>query len=158
MSVPNELTIRPATEADREFALGLMPRLRAFAPPGLRSTEELDAGELRTMEAAFDRLEEGTVLLIAEHPLDGPLGVAYATTLTDYFTQEAHGHLAILAVAEAGEGRGVGRALMTSIEAWAVGRGYRLLTLNVFEENRRARALYERNGFGVDMLRLIKEL
>ncbi|HEX4496693.1 MAG TPA: GNAT family N-acetyltransferase, partial [Thermoanaerobaculia bacterium] len=43
-------------------------------------------------------------------------------------------------------------------EAWAVGRGYRLLTLNVFEENRRARALYERNGFGVDMLRLIKEL
>jgi GNAT superfamily N-acetyltransferase len=158
MSGSTDLIIRPATEADRAFALGLMPRLRTFAPSGLRSTEELDAGELRTLGAAFDRLEEGTVLLVAEHPLNGPLGVAYATTLTDYFTQEAHGHLAILAVAEAGEGRGVGRALMATIEAWAVGRGYRLLTLNVFEENKRARNLYERNGFGVDMLRLIKEL
>ena len=79
-------------------------------------------------------------------------------TQTDYFTREAHGHLAIIAVAEAGEGRGVGRALMAAVEQWAIGRGYRLLTLSVFEANTRARDLYERNGFGVDMLRLIKEL
>jgi GNAT superfamily N-acetyltransferase len=158
MSVSDDLILRPATEADRDFALGLVPRLRAFGPSTLRSPEDLDGAERRVLGAAFDRLPEDAVLLVAEHPQDGPLGVAYAVTQTDYFTQEAHGHLAILAVAEAGEGRGVGRALMTAVEAWAVGRGYRLLTLNVFEENQRARNLYERNGFGVDMLRLIKKL
>jgi GNAT superfamily N-acetyltransferase len=157
MSASDDLIIRPATEADRDFALGLMPRLRAFGPSTLRSPEEMDGAERRTLGAAFDRLEESAVLLIAEHPIDGPLGVAYAVTQTDYFTQEAHGHLAIIAVAEAGEGRGVGRALMAAIEEWTVGRGYRLLTLNVFEGNTRARDLYERNGFGVDMLRLVKE-
>jgi GNAT superfamily N-acetyltransferase len=152
------LYVRPATEADRAFALGLVPRLRAFGPSSLRSTEDLDGAEWRALEAAFDRLSEDAVLLVAEHPEDGPLGLAYAVTQTDYFTREAHGHLAIIAVAEAGEGRGVGKALMAAVEVWAVGRGYRLLSLNVFDGNVRARALYEKDGFEVDMLRYVKEL
>ncbi len=158
MSGSNELIIRPATEADRAFALGLVPRLRSFGTVPLRSIEDLDGAERRTLEAAFDELPADAVLLVAEHPRDGALGFAHAVTATDYFTREAHGHLAIIAVAEAGEGRGVGRALMAAIEQWAAGRGYRLLTLSVFEANTRARDLYERNGFGVDMLRCIKEL
>jgi GNAT superfamily N-acetyltransferase len=158
MKDSNELIIRPATEADRAFALGLVPRLRSFGTVPLRSIEDLDAAERRTLGDAFDNLPADAALLVAEHPRDGALGFAYAVTATDYFTQEAHGHLAIIAVAEAGEGRGVGRALMAAVEEWAAGRGYRLLTLNVFDGNGRARDLYEKNGFGVDMLRLIKEL
>jgi GNAT superfamily N-acetyltransferase len=158
MKDSNELIIRPATEADRAFALGLVPRLRSFGRVPLRSIEDLDAAERRTLGDAFDNLPADAVLLVAEHPRDGALGFAYAVTATDYFTQEAHGHLAIIAVAETGEGRGVGRALMAAVEEWAAGRGYRLLTLNVFDGNGRARDLYEKNGFGVDMLRLIKEV
>jgi ribosomal protein S18 acetylase RimI-like enzyme len=158
MSRSNDLILRPATEADRAFALDLVPRLRGFGPSKLRSAEDLDGAERRTLEAAFDHLTEDAVLLVAEHPDDGPLGLAYAVTQTDYFTQEAHGHLAIIAVAEAGEGRGVGRALLAAVEAWAAGRGYRLLSLNVFEGNVRAQALYKRNGFEVDMLRYVKEV
>jgi GNAT superfamily N-acetyltransferase len=158
MNSSTELIIRPATEADRAFALGLAPRLRSFGPVPLRSAEDLEAAERRTLEQAFDELPAGAILLVAEHPRDGALGLAYAVTVTDHFSREVHGHLAIIAVAEVGEGRGVGRALMAAIEVWAVGQGYRLLTLNVFEGNTRARNLYERNGFGVDMLRLIKEL
>jgi GNAT superfamily N-acetyltransferase len=155
---PDDLILRPATEADRAFALGLVPRLRAFGPSALRSTEDLDGAERRTLEAAFDHLSEDAFLIVAEHPSDGPLGFAYAVTQTDYFTQEKHGHLAIIAVAEAGEGRGVGKALVAAVEAWAAGRGYRLLSLNVFDGNARARAFYEKNGFEVDMLRYVKEL
>jgi GNAT superfamily N-acetyltransferase len=154
----NDLILRPATEADRAFALGLVPRLRAFGPSALRSNEDLDGGERRTLEGAFDHLSEDAFLIVAEHPADGPLGVAYAVTQTDYFTQEKHGHLAIIAVAEAGEGRGVGKALVAAVEEWAAGLGYRLLSLNVFDGNVHARAFYERNGFEVDMLRLVKEL
>lgn len=155
----DQLIIRPAAEADRAFALGLVPRLRAFGRlPPLRSPEDVDAAERRALEAAFDALPEDAVLLVAEHPRHGALGIAYALTGVDYFTQEAHGHLSILIVAEAGEGRGVGRALLAAVEAWAAGRGYRLLTLSVFEENTRARAIYERNGFGIDIVRYAKEL
>jgi GNAT superfamily N-acetyltransferase len=153
-----DLILRPATEADRAFALDLVPRLRAFGPSALRSDEDLDGAERRALEAAFDHLSEDAVLLVAEHPEHGPLGFAYAVTQTDYFTQERHGHLAIIAVAEAGEGRGVGKALMAAVEAWAAGRGYRLLSLNVFDGNVRARAVYEKNGFGVDTLRYVKEI
>lgn len=158
MSRSNDMIVRPATEADRAFTLGLVPRLRGFGPSALRSNEDLDGAERRILEAAFDQLAEDAVLLVAEHPLDGPLGFAYAVTQTDYFTQEKHGHLAIIAVAEAGEGRGVGKALVVAVEAWAVGRGYRLLSLTVFDRNVRARALYEKNGFEVDVLRYVKEL
>jgi GNAT superfamily N-acetyltransferase len=154
----NDMIVRPATEADRAFALDLVPRLRAFGPPALRSPEDLDGAERRALAAAFDHLPEDAVLLVAEDPLDGPLGVAYALTLTDYFTREAHGHLSIIAVAEAGEGRGVGKALMAAVEAWAAGRGYRLLTLNVFAGNGRAQTFYKRNGFAVDTLRYVKEV
>jgi hypothetical protein len=41
MSRPGDLILRPATEADRAFALGLVPRLRAFGPSTLRSNKEL---------------------------------------------------------------------------------------------------------------------
>jgi len=154
----NDMIVRPATEADRVFAMDLVPRLRAFGPTALRSAEDLDGAERRALAAAFDHLAEDAVLLVAEDPLEGPLGLAYAVTQTDYFTQESHGHLSIIAVAEAGEGRGVGKALMATVEAWATGRGYRLLTLNVFAGNDRARAFYKRNGFAVDTLRYVKEV
>ena len=34
-----------------------------------------------------------------------------------YFTHETHGHLSIIAVAESGEGKGVGQALIDAV-AW----------------------------------------
>ena len=55
-------------------------------------------------------------------------------------------------------GRGVGETLLAAAEQWARGLGYSLLTLNVFIENTRARALYERAGFGAETIRYVKAL
>ncbi len=44
-------------------------------------------------------------------------------------------------------GAGVGRALLDAAEAAAQQRGRRLMRLEVREDNDRARALYERNGY-----------
>ncbi|HVE77231.1 MAG TPA: GNAT family N-acetyltransferase [Gemmatimonadaceae bacterium] len=153
-----DLVVRPATAADRAFVLGLVPRLRAFGPPPLRPAAALDGAERRALERAFDALPAAALLLVAEHRTDGPLGAAYAQSAVDYFTGETHGHLAILAVAERGEGRGVGRRLLAAVEGWATGRGYRLLTLGVFATNVRARELYERAGYEADIVRYAKEL
>lgn len=154
----DQITVRPATDADRPFVLGLVPRLRAFGPSPLRPAEALDSAERRTLEKAFDALPEGSILLIGEHPAEGPLGMAYAETGTDYFTKEAHGHLTILAVHESGEGRGVAPALLEAVERWAAGRGHRFVTLNVFARNARARAAYEKAGYAPDIVRYLKEL
>jgi GNAT superfamily N-acetyltransferase len=158
IDVSDRILVRPATEADRSFVLGLVPRLRAFGPSSLRPPEDLDSAERRTLERAFDALPQGAVLLIAEHPSEGALGMAYVETGTDYFTQEAHGHLTILAVTESGEGRGVASALLGAVERWSAARGFRFVTLNVFARNARARAVYEKAGYGPDFVRYLKEL
>jgi GNAT superfamily N-acetyltransferase len=150
--------VRAATAADRDFIVGVVPRLRAFGPSPLRPADALDRAEVETLERALADSAPDAILLVAELDGIGPAGVAYAVTATDYFTHEPHGHLSIIAVSEAGEGRGVGRALLAAVDAWATGRGYRFVTLNVFTGNQRARAVYERAGYTEDVVRYVKEL
>jgi ribosomal protein S18 acetylase RimI-like enzyme len=52
-----------------------------------------------------------------------------------------------LFVAPHARGRGVGTRLLAAIAEEARARGYREVRLDVVEENRRARALYERQGY-----------
>jgi ribosomal protein S18 acetylase RimI-like enzyme len=152
------LIIRPAIPADREAVLALVPRLRAFGPPPLRPAEALDAGEHRTIDQFFSAPPEGARLWVAAGEDGAVLGMAYAEEAVDYFTRERHGHLGIIAVAEAAEGRGVGRELLATVERWAAGQGFRFLTLNVFATNARAIAVYQRAGYRPDTVRYLKEL
>ena len=76
----------------------------------------------------------------------------------DYFTLEPHGHIGILVVTREAEGRGAAAALMRAAEAWARSRGHQILTLNVFDGNRRARTLYEHFGFRPDTVKYLKTL
>jgi GNAT superfamily N-acetyltransferase len=151
------LTIRPATAADRDFVIQTTQRLAAFGPPSWRTAAELVAGEVRCLDAFFDGGMHGSSLMIAE--LDGePAGFAFLEHATDYFTQERHAHLGIIAVTATAEGRGVGPALLAAAEQWGREQGYTKLTLNVFEGNVRARRAYERAGFAVETLRYVKPL
>ena len=152
------LRVRAATAADRDFIVGLVPRLFVFGPPPLRPMEALNRAERQALERALASPTPDATLLVAELGDAGPAGVAYAETATDYFTGERHGHLAILAVAETSEGQGVGRALLAASEAWTTAKGYRFLTLNVFAANGRARAVYERAGYAPDIIRYVKEV
>jgi GNAT superfamily N-acetyltransferase len=150
--------VRPAQAGDRPFVLETAPRLAAFGPPEWRTPDEVVEGEARTLRAFFERPPDGAALLVAEIASLGPAGFAYLETLRDYFTREAHAHVGILAVSQQAEGRGVGSALLAAAEDWARSRGARQLTLNVFEGNRRARALYERHGFLPESLRYVRRL
>ena len=153
------VTIRTARPDDREAILALVPRLRAFGPPPLRSLQDLDRAEADALSEALVNLPEDAALLVAELSDSlGVAGVAFMLTYTDYFTREKHGHLSILSVAEAAEGRGVGRALLDAVDQWTKSRGYRFVTLNVFGDNNRARAVYERAGYEIDAIKYLKRL
>ncbi|MBO0721320.1 MAG: GNAT family N-acetyltransferase, partial [Blastocatellia bacterium] len=84
------------------------------------------------------------------------LGFIHLHSSIDFFTLEEHGHISVLAVTPSGEGRGVGRTLMEAAEEWARRQGYRLLTLNAFVENHRARKLYHKLGYEEEMIKYLK--
>ena len=151
------VSIRSATPADRDFVLTLADRLAAFTLPPGRTAVELADGDRRALADALDRQADGTALFVGE--LDGVrAGCLLMWTLEDYFSRERHGHVSVIAVTEAAEGRGVGAALMRRAEAWSRERGFSRLTLSVFETNRRAQGLYERAGFVPEMRRYVKHL
>jgi GNAT superfamily N-acetyltransferase len=151
-----DIRIRPAVASDREWILALVPRLHEFGPPPIRPLERMNAAVVEELEAAIDDPPKGSALLVATSPDGAPLGFTYLVTASDFFTLEDHGHVSELIVDRAGEGRGAGRALLAAGEEWAREQGYRLITLNVFEGNARARALYTRIGYSPDTLKMTK--
>jgi ribosomal protein S18 acetylase RimI-like enzyme len=158
MSMRHSFTVRPATSRDEAAVLALVPRLRAFqSSQTLREREALDAGELRTLRRFFGGDAAGALLWVAEDQ-GAVVGMAYADRATDYFTQESHGHLGMLAVAEHAQGRGIGKALLATVEQWSRDAGFRFLSLNVFADNTRAIDVYEKAAYRADFVRYVKQL
>lgn len=151
------ILVRSAEASDRDAIVALVPRLRAFGEVPLRPPESLDRAEREALERALVEPPADSTILVAELGEAGVVGVAFALTVTDYFTRERHGHLSVIAVSSHGEGKGVGRALLAATEKWSASLGHRFLTLNVFASNERARSFYERAGFAPDTLRYFKE-
>ena len=146
--------------------LDLAERLVAFDVPRHREKAELVEGDRRALREWFDARSrqssgaagsEDEAMFVAE--LDGtPAGCAYLVTLVDYFNQRPHAHLSVLAVAAAAEGNGVGSALLDKSVEWAKERNSDRLTLSALVTNSRARALYERKGFGGEYIRYVLPL
>lgn len=143
------LTIRPAQASDQEALLQLADRLAAFGPT-TRTAGEITRRERRALSDALAQPSPGSALLVAQHADLGVVGVLLLEGRRDYFTDEAHGHIAILAVAHDAQGRGVGRALLAAAEKWGRGQGFRRLTLMVFAANQRAKDFYARQGWQVE--------
>lgn len=151
------IRIRHAKSEDRAFVLGLLPRMTSFALPPWRTPEEVVAGDHGPLDAWFDHPTPGEAVLIAD--VEGrPAGYAYLVVLTDFFTRKTHAHLSVLAVAKDAEGQGVGSALIEASTAWARARGDDRITLNVFNGNERAQALYERHGYERETIKYLKQL
>lgn len=153
-----EIRVRPATKEDLPAIAALAPRLHEFGPPPFRPVERMNRAVIEGLTEGLVDPPEGTKLVVAEGPDGAVAGFIYLVTTTDFFTQENHGHVSDLVVAREGEGRGVGRALLRAGEDWARGLGYRLLSLNVFDDNERAKRIYEQIGYETDTIRMVKTL
>lgn len=158
MNSDSDIRVRPASPADKDFILSLVPRLVEFGPPPWRDAAQMIFTDRRVLSDKLDEQPPGTAIFVAEDEVGLRLGFIHLQSGADYYQGEEHGHIADVVVAAAGEGRGVGRLLMAKGEEWARGRGYGWLTLSVFAQNERARGVYERLGYGADMIKYVKEL
>lgn len=155
------ILLRPARIEDAEWIVELVPRLHEFGPPAWRTVEQMNAAERADLTRALASLDddETTTLIVAERSQDSvPLGFIYVATAVDFFTGERHAHIKDIVVAPIGEGQGVARRLLSAAEEWAKGRGYRIITLSVFPQNRRAVEVYEHIGYSTDVHRMLKPL
>jgi ribosomal protein S18 acetylase RimI-like enzyme len=157
-SAAQNIRVRPATAESAGFVLALVPQLVAFGPPPWRSPRQMMDTDTLVIGRALQGLPAGATVLVAEDIGGKPLGFIHMCGETDYYTRGEAGHIADIVVAPDARGRGAGETLIVAAEQWARARGYSLLTLNVFIENTHARALYERTGFGAEIVRYVKEL
>ena len=158
MSIDSTVQIRSATINDKEFILSLLPRLEEFGPPPWRDATRMLATDIQVLSDALMNTSPETVIFIAEDDQRVALGFIHLQSGKDYYYHEAHAHIANVIVVPEGEGRGIGRILIEKGEEWARLQGFRWLTLSVFAQNLRAREVYQRLGYGEDIMKYVKEL
>jgi GNAT superfamily N-acetyltransferase len=151
------ITLRPAAADDRAFIDSLSPRLSSVPRPAWHDMAAMEGFQDRHMAASFAPVD-GASTLIAYAEDGKHLGYIHLRPGKDGVTDEPCGYVSLLATTKEAEGSGVATLLMTAAEDWARGRGYRLLSLDVFADNRRAVDFYRRGGFKTETRRMVKPL
>lgn len=151
-----EITIRPATSGDTEFILSLTSRFVGFDLPKGRRKRSVTAAIRADLERALRDALPGDHFFVSEDLRGQHTGFMHLQVQRDFFSGTRACHVSDLAVATGHDGHGIGGALLAHAEVWARRNRCKWLTLAVFPGNTRAHALYARNGFSADLLRMAK--
>jgi ribosomal protein S18 acetylase RimI-like enzyme len=148
------MSIRPASDGDKEAIFALAPRLAEGVAPW-RDQDEARAVGRRWLEdsLAAAAAGDGTVLVAADG--DAIAGVI-SVRACRHFTGERDGYIGELAVSKRAARRGVGSALVEAAEGWAREQGLVNLTLLTGAFNTGARAFYAALGFTEEEVRLTR--
>ncbi len=152
------MNIRAARPDDAPKLHDLMRRLRDGSLPAWRTSASIEDNLIEAEAGFFTPSAIETTLLVCADDDDEPVGFAKAMMDKDFLSGETQGHLLFLVTDRAHEGRGVARALVAGVEAWAREQGATGLLLYDFATNENARATYGRLGFQEDMVKLVKPL
>jgi ribosomal protein S18 acetylase RimI-like enzyme len=153
----DRIVIRAADQRDDEFVAGLVPSLLEFGPPAWGDKDALVPGFRELLTRAVRAQGRRSTVLIAERTDGTPLGFI-SLKVRDGAAGDQRAHVADLAVTEPARRTGVGTELMKAGEQWARDRGLARLSLDVWSNNERALAFYERLGYRAESLCLIKVL
>lgn len=150
------IQIRLANAGDDAFILGLIDRFVAFDLPVWRKRSEVRQGIYRDIAKYLADPPPGSFVFVAEDDAIRQVGFLYLQKIADFLTGEATCHIYDIAVTKDNDGKGIGQAFLAFTEQWARDQGCRLITLGVLPGNVRAREFYERNGYGIDLIRMAK--
>ncbi len=159
MDTQANIHIRLADADDDEFILGLVPRfVEGFNLPAWRRRGECAEHVRVDLARHLSEQPPGSHVFVAENDDGERVGFIHLQTMKDFFSNAQICHISDLAVDRKHDGEGIGSALLAYAERWAREHKFRHLQLAVFEGNQRARKLYERSGFGVELLCMVKPL
>ncbi|HEY0382615.1 MAG TPA: GNAT family N-acetyltransferase [Candidatus Elarobacter sp.] len=148
--------MRDARADDEAFVAELVPRFVEHGAADGHTPADVIDGTRRVLREALRAPVPGDVFLVAENDNGERTGFLYAVTERDFFTDERYLHVSEIATVRSGDG--VGALLMNAAEERARERGYRIVTLNVVDENAAARRFYERHGYAIGHHHLVKRL
>src|SRR5215213_10173765 len=156
-SVPGtRVRVRPYAPPDREAVLALASRLTIGVAPWLDAAAMLVAAK-DGLGRMLDRLRPDQAVLVTQAD-DGRVVGFVSVERQVAWAGGVQAYVGELVVAEAAEGRGVGRALLGAVEAWARDQDCRMVALDTGATNVRAREFYRRLGFGEESIKLVKVL
>ena len=139
------IEVREADLSNADHARGLLEVLDSYARGDMGGGAALEAG---VRERLVPALRDNPAALVLLALSDGRV-VGVATCFFGFSTFRARSLLNVhdLAVLPEQQGRGIGAALLAAAEERALARDCCKLTLEVREDNARARRLYARRGF-----------
>ncbi|MEE9333215.1 MAG: N-acetyltransferase [Granulosicoccaceae bacterium] len=151
-------TIREATPKDADAMNALLPLLANFDIPAGRNPDDLWMGDRVMLESWLKGEAPDTFTLVAADESDAVVGLALVTMREEMLSHEPSSHLEVLAVSDKVHRQGLGRRLIEACEKEAKALGAGSMTLHVFANNTNARALYNKTGFGEEIIRCYKPI
>jgi len=154
------ITIRKALPNDADFIAAHAHRLLNFNLPGWRANEKdkMMQADINHITNALIKDDPDDCVFIAMDAENKACGFIRVAIHQDYYTGENHAHVNDVVVTGEAEGKGVGKALLQKADEWAMNKKARWITLNVFEENKHARAVYEKQGYHVEWIKYLKQI
>lgn len=151
------IIIRKASIDDASFIAQHAYRLLDFDLPSWRENnkEKMIQADVNHISKALQSSNTDDCVFIATDS-DKPIGFIRLVMQTDYYTGQRHAHVNDIVVIAEAEGRGAGKLLLKKADNWAQEKNARWITLNVFEENVRARAVYEKAGYNIEWIKYLK--
>ena len=154
-----EFTIRPANEeTDGDFVQGLNARLVDVIHAPTHGSDEVADFQDRFTSSAWNKEPGNSVTFVAIAESGDKLGYVNVRETDDEIANEKCGYIALLAIVQEAESKGVAQSLMSAAANWAKEMGYSRLALDVFASNQRGRRFYEKEGFQTETMRIVKRL
>lgn len=151
------MEIREANQTDALQVIKIVERLADFNTPVWRTDKEIVEGDLKVIQAYFNKRPSNQYLYVAELE-NKVVGILFVETRHDFFNNKSLLHISILAVDKCHEGLGVGSKLLKYSEEFARELNIKNISLNVFSSNHRARNIYKNRGFSEETIFMLKEV
>lgn len=153
----SNLIIRAAQKSDHAFILELSPYLAEVAQLEWHSEQVIQAMQYDYITEMLAESSQPNATFIAEY--NGvSLGFIHVRTIKDSISGELSGTVPLLAVSPSSQGMGTGKSLIEHAQNWVKNLGCRLLHLEVFANNKKAKSFYQNLGFKAETVHMIKTI
>lgn len=157
-----EVSIRQATAEDYNVVCDLFDEVDALHCDSLPDIFRRSTGPARELDYYLGLIADEDVGLFVAEVGGRIVGFAHAVIreapAIPIFVPRRYAVVEGIGVTAEFRGRGIGRGLMDTVEAWARARGARSVELNVYEFNNGAIAFYESLGYGTRSRKMSKAL